>query len=310
MLEYSPDLVDFVGGVAVRCELATSAPAAEISQRFEDLKFKPDMRGVNWYAYRVLDSNLKKMDPNLPVKSFVYIAAEPEIAAGQQDSDLWIQFVDGEKAKVVDAMQIASSLPHVTQINPSIGKEAKTAALVAAILSLIAMLIYLGLRFGDVRYGLGGVVTLAHDTTATMGALMCCAFIAATAWGPKLLISDFKIDMTMVGAFLTLLGYSINDTIIIYDRIRENRRKGTLTAQLINDSINATLSRTILTSTTVFLVVFVMYVFGGSGLRGFNFAMLFGVIEGTYSSIAISAPILLIRGQMAVKKPVPKQQQN
>ena len=311
MLEYSPDLVDFVGGVAIRCELGTSAPAAEISQRFEDLKFKPDMRGVNWYAYRVLDSNLKKMDPNLPVKSFVYIAAEPEIAAGQQDSDVWIQFVDGEKAKVVDAMQIASSLPHVTQISPSIGKEAKTAALVAAILSLIAMLIYLGLRFGDVRYGLGGVITLAHDTTATMGALMCCAFIAATAWGPKLLISDFKIDMTMVGAFLTLLGYSINDTIIIYDRIRENRRKGILTRQLINDSINATLSRTILTSTTVFLVVFVMYVFGGSGLRGFNFAMLFGVIEGTYSSIAISAPILLIRAQQrAVNKPAPKQQQN
>jgi len=310
MLENSPDLVDFVGGVAVRCELGTSAPAAEISQRLEDLKFKPDMRGVNWYAYRVLDSNLKKMDPNMPVKSFVYIASEPEIAAGQQDSDVWIQFVDGEKAKVIDAMQIASSLSHVTQISPSIGKEAKTAALIAAILSLIAMLIYLGLRFGDVRYGLGGVITLAHDTTATMGALMCCAFIAATAWGPKLLIADFKIDMTMVGAFLTLLGYSINDTIIIYDRIRENRRKGILTPQLINDSINATLSRTILTSTTVFLVVFVMYVFGGKGLRGFNYAMLFGVIEGTYSSIAISAPILLIRGQMAVKKPAPKQQQN
>ena len=89
MLEYSPDLIDFVGGVAVRCELGISAPASEIRQRIEDLKFKPDMRGVNWYAYRVLDSNLKKMDPNLPVKSFVYIAAEPEIAAGQQDSDVW-----------------------------------------------------------------------------------------------------------------------------------------------------------------------------------------------------------------------------
>ena len=115
----------------------------------------------------------------------------------------------------------------------------------------------------------------------------------------------------MVGAFLTLLGYSINDTIIIYDRIRENRKKGILTPQLINDSINATLSRTILTSTTVFLVVFVMYVFGGNGLRGFNYAMLFGVIEGTYSSIAISAPILLIRAQQrAANKPAPKQQQN
>jgi SecD/SecF fusion protein len=143
-----------------------------------------------------------------------------------------------------------------------------------------------------------------------MGALMCCAFVSTTLIGQKLLIGDFKIDMTMVGAYLTLLGYSINDTIIIYDRIRENRRKGTLTPQLINDSINATLSRTILTSTTVFLVVFVMYIFGGSGLRGFNFAMLFGVVEGTYSSIAISAPILLIGARMAANKPAPKQQQN
>jgi SecD/SecF fusion protein len=232
MLENSPDLMDFVGGVAIKCELAASTPASEISQRFDELKYKPDMRGINWYAYRVLDSNLKKMDPNMPVKSFVYIAAEPEIAAGQQDSDAWTLFVDGEKAKVTDAMQIASSLPHVTQVSPSVGKEAKTAALIAAILSLIAMLIYLALRFGDVRYGVGGIVTLAHDTTATMGALMCCAFISTTFIGQKLLIADFKIDMTMVGAFLTLLGYSINDTIIIYDRIRENRRKGTLTPQL------------------------------------------------------------------------------
>ncbi len=171
MLEYSPDLVDFVGGIAIRCELGAGAPAAEIGQRFEELKYKPDMRGATWYSYRILDSNLKTMDPNLPVKSFVYLAAEPEITSGQQqDSDVWTQFVDGEKTKVADAMQIASSLPHVTQISPSVGKEAKTAALIAAILSLIAMLIYLAIRFGDVRYGLGGIVTLAHDTTATMGA--------------------------------------------------------------------------------------------------------------------------------------------
>ncbi|MGA2069716.1 MAG: protein translocase subunit SecD [Sedimentisphaerales bacterium] len=310
MLESSPELTDFIGGTAIRCELETGAPASEISQRFEELKYKPEMRGATWYPYRVLDSNLKTMDPNLPVKSFVYLTAEPELASGQQDSDIWTQFVDGEKAKVTDAMQIASSLPHVTQISPSIGREAKTAALVAAVLSLIGMLIYLGFRFGDVRYGLGGIVTLAHDTTATMGALMCCAFISTTVIGQKLLIADFKIDMTMVGAILTLLGYSINDTIIIYDRIRENRKKGILTPQLINDSINATLSRTILTSTTVFMVVFIMYIFGGKGLRGFNFAMLFGVIEGTYSSIAISAPILLIRARAAVNKPAPKQQQN
>jgi SecD/SecF fusion protein len=310
MLEYSPDLIDFVGGVAVKCELVTSVPAAEIDQRFDELKYKPDMRGVNWYAYRVLDSNLKQMDPNLPVKSFVYITVEPEVTSGQQDSDAWTQFVDGEKTKVTDAMQIASSLPQVTQISPSVGKEAKTAALIAIILSLIAMLVYLALRFGDLRYGIGSIITLAHDTTATLGAVMCCTFIAATTWGQTLLIGDFKIDMTMIGAFLTLLGYSINDTIVVYDRIRENRRKGTLTPQLINDSINECMSRTLLTGTTTLLVVLIMYIFGGKGLRGFNFALLFGIIEGTYSSIAISAPILLMRAAGKQEKvAAPKQEQ-
>jgi SecD/SecF fusion protein len=163
------------------------------------------------------------------------------------------------------------------------------------------MLIYLAVRFGDLRYGLGSIITLAHDTTATLGAVMCCTYIATTTIGQTLLIGDFKIDMIMIGAFLTLLGYSINDTIVIYDRIRENRRKGTLTPQLINNSINECMSRTLLTGTTTLLVVLVMYIFGGKGLRGFNFALLFGIIEGTYSSIAISAPILLIRAKMGLK---------
>jgi SecD/SecF fusion protein len=110
------------------------------------------------------------------------------------------------------------------------------------------------------------------------------------------------INLAMIAAFLTLLGYSINDTIVIYDRIRENRRKGTLTPQIINNSINDTLSRTLLTGTTTLIVVFIMYIFGGQGLRGFNFAILFGIIEGTYSSIAISAPVLLFRVKAADAK--------
>jgi SecD/SecF fusion protein len=170
------------------------------------------------------------------------------------------------------------------------------------VLSLGALLVYIWFRFADVRFGVGAVLTLFHDTCATLGAITVCTYVAGTVIGQKLLIGDFKINLAMIAAILTLLGYSINDTIVIYDRIRENRRKGTLTPQIINDSINETLSRTILTSTTVFIVVFVMYVFGGTGLRGFNFAMLFGVFEGTYSSISISAPLLLIRVKAADKK--------
>ena len=169
------------------------------------------------------------------------------------------------------------------------------------------MLIYIWVRFGDLRFGFGAVITLFHDTCVTVGMVSACTYIAATTIGQKLLIGDFKIDLAMIAAFLTLLGYSINDTIVVYDRIRENRRKGIiLTPQIINNSINETLSRTLLTGTTTLLVLLVMYIFGGRGLRGFNFAMLFGVVLGTYSSIAISAPILLLRMKAKEEKSKPR----
>jgi SecD/SecF fusion protein len=302
MIETHPDLADFLGGAVIRCELARAASPAEIEQRLRDLRFKPDMREMTWYAYRILDNQLRPFDANEPVNAFAYVTAEPEAAFGQLTEDTWTQFVENESSKVMTAGNLEATLPQVTQISPSIGDQAKTQALVAIVLSLIAMLIYLGVRFGDLRYGLGGIVTLAHDTTATLGAVMCCSFLATTVIGQTLLIDDFKIDMTMIGAFLTLLGYSINDSIVIYDRIRENRRKGVLTPQLINNSINECMSRTLLTGTTTLLVVLIMYIFGGKGLRGFNFALLFGIIEGTYSSIAISAPILLFRARKLAEK--------
>jgi preprotein translocase SecF subunit len=102
-------------------------------------------------------------------------------------------------------------------------------------------------------------------------------------------------DHVIIAAFLTLIGYSLNDTIVIFDRIRENRRKGNLTPQIITNSINQIMSRTLLTSFTTFIVVLIMYIFGGYALRGFTFAIGLGVVIGTYSSIAIAAPMLLFR---------------
>ena len=106
-------------------------------------------------------------------------------------------------------------------------------------------------------------------------------------------MSDFKIDLPMIAALLTVIGYSLNDTIVVFDRIRENRgRLGDLSTSVINRSINQTLPRTVLTSLTTFMVVMVMYVFGGSGIAGFSYALLVGIVAGTYSSIAIAAPLL------------------
>ncbi len=303
MIEMHPELVDFLGGAVIRCDLGRGATPAEIDQRLRDLRFKPDMREMNWYQYRILGAQLRPLDVNVPVEAFAYVSAEPEAAFGQLGEDVWTRFAANEKSKVQTAMEISTSLPRVTQIDPSVGNEAKTRALVAIILSLMAILTYIAVRFGDLRYGLGAVVTLAHDACATLGAVTACTYIAATAIGQSLLIGDFKIDLAMIAAILTLLGYSINDTIVIYDRIRENRRKATLlTPQIINSSLNETLSRTLITSFTTLLVVVVMYIFGGKGLRGFNFALTFGIIIGTYSSIAISAPILLLRSKKRADK--------
>ncbi|MHC4759013.1 MAG: protein translocase subunit SecF, partial [Planctomycetota bacterium] len=171
---------------------------------------------------------------------------------------------------------------------------AKTRALIAIVLSLFAIVAYVGFRFGDVRFGLAAIAALVHDVCITLGAVTACTYIAFTKFGETLLIGDFKIDLAMIAAFLTLIGFSLNDTIVVFNRIRENRRKDRLNPQIITNSINQTISRTILTSFTTFIVVFIMYIFGGQGLRGFTFAIGLGVIIGTYSSIAIAAPILLL----------------
>jgi len=296
IIDSYPELADFLGGVKITCEIEKPATADEIDQRLKDLKFKADMRNLNWYSYKMLGTGLNIIEPNQSVKSFVYVSADPEAGFRELTEDERTQFVDNEKTKVLSATSFETSLPRVTQIDPSVGKESKTRALIAIILSLFAMLVYIWVRFGNLRYGIGSIITLAHDTCVTVGTVAGCTYIAGTFLGEKLLIGDFKIDMVMIGAFLTLLGYSINDTIVVYDRIRENLHKGRLSPKLINDSINQTLSRTLLTGTMTLLVVAVMYIFGGKGLRGFNFAMLYGIIVGTYSSIAISAPVLLFGG--------------
>ncbi len=293
-IERSPELADFLGGVKITCELGRATTTEELDQRIRDLRFKPDMQALNWYSYKLVEADLSPMEPNRAVKSFVYVASLPEAGFREISEEEWTQFVENETTKVVVGASSETSLPQVRQFDSTVSGEAKTRALLAIILSLAAMLVYIWVRFGNLRYGIGAVITLAHDTSVTLGAVTGCTYIAATAIGQKLLIGDFKIDLAMIAAFLTLLGYSINDTIVVYDRIREKYKKGQLSAQVITNSINETLSRTLLTGVTTFLVVFVMYVFGGKGLRGFNFAMLFGIVIGTYSSIAISAPILLV----------------
>jgi SecD/SecF fusion protein len=291
-----PELIDFLGGIRIECEIEKPATAGEVTQRFNDLAFQPDMEELESYSYRILDSNLDELtDPNQSLKSFVYVSATADAGFREPTSDEWERFVKNEKTKVLAATELASSLPRVRQFDPAVGAEQKTRALIAIVLSLFAIVTYIWIRFGDVRYGIAAITALVHDVCITLGLVTACYYISRTSIGGLLLIADFKINLAMIAAFLTLIGYSLNDTIVVFDRIRENRGKSrTLNPQVITNSINQTISRTLMTSLTTFIVVLIMYIFGGAGLRGFTFAIGLGIIVGTYSSIAIAAPILLI----------------
>ncbi|HTU88975.1 MAG TPA: protein translocase subunit SecF [Gemmataceae bacterium] len=171
-------------------------------------------------------------------------------------------------------------------------------AMYAILASWAAILLYLWFRFGNWTFGAATVLCLIHDLFFTLGFIAAAHYLHGTWLGNLLGISDFKIDLPAIAALLTLVGYSVNDTIVVFDRIREVRGKNPLlTPAMINDSVNQTLTRTILASMTVWLVVIVLYAFGGEGVHLFGFVMIVGVIVGTYSSIYIASPLLLIFGE-------------
>jgi SecD/SecF fusion protein len=165
-------------------------------------------------------------------------------------------------------------------------------ALGALFASLLCIIGYIWFRFQRVLYGFAAVAALVHDVLLTLGAI-AVSYWLADAFG-FLLIDPFKISLTVVAAILTIIGYSLNDTIVVFDRIRETKGKAPrLTGEMINTSINQTLSRTLLTSLTTLIVVVLLYWFGGEGIHAFAFALVIGVVVGTYSSIFIASPILL-----------------
>lgn len=181
-----------------------------------------------------------------------------------------------------------AELRTVEVVGPKVGSELRRQAIISGMVTIVLLLIYISWRF-KLEYAVGGIIALFHDVLVTIA---FCAFF------------DFEFSLTILAALLTILGFSINDTIVVYDRIRENLKKLRLMklAEIMNLSINETLSRTIITSLTVFFTVLVLFVFGGSVLRGFSFAMLVGVISGSYSTIFIAAPVVLEWAEKAAIK--------
>jgi len=185
------------------------------------------------------------------------------------------------KVKAVLAGQIPSTIDYrkIDYVGPTVGEELIQNGVLAVLCSFAAIMTYVWFRF-EWQYGIGAILALLHDS------IMIVGFFA---------ITRFEFGLTAVAAILTIVGYSINDSVVIYDRIRENMRrfKKMPVFELLNVSINDTLSRTILTASTTLLASLALFLFGGEVIRGFSAAMVFGVIIGTYSSIYISAPTLI-----------------
>ncbi len=178
-----------------------------------------------------------------------------------------------------DAYLSGFAIRNVEIVGPQVGAQLRNQAMWAILYSLLGMLVYLWFRF-ELIYGVAAVVAVFHDTLITVGAFS---------------LTNQEISLTVIAAILTLVGYSMNDTIVVFDRIRENLRMSRREplADLVNRSINQTLSRTVLTSGLTFLTVLSLYLFGGEVLHGFSFALVVGILIGTYSSIAVAAPMLV-----------------
>ena len=197
---------------------------------------------------------------------------------GMIEAGLDIDFIQSINEQLSSDLGSVVNFRRVENVGPKVSKELLKAGLLAISLSLAAMLFYIWIRF-EWQFSLAAIAALMHDVIITVGIFS---------------ILSYEVNLSIVAAVLTIVGYSMNDTVVIFDRIRENLKKYSKISilDISNSSTNETLSRTLITSVTTLLALFSIYIFGGAILKGFSFAMIIGVIVGTYSSIFVATPIL------------------
>jgi len=282
-------LDDYRGGVVlVVTDVSPPMTDVELSARIREMREQPDFEAQRDQRTEVM--GLVGSDTGY---TSLAVFAVPYDAQSVSSDAAWKSFADGERDLLDEALKREGAM-EVRNFDPAIAGEARGRAIMAIILSCAAIVAYLWLRFGSVQWGLAAVLCLVHDVIIVVGLVAASVWLGNTMVGRWLGITSFKIDLPMIAAFLTVIGYSVNDTIVVFDRIRENRgRLQVISPSILNRSINQTLARTLLTSGTTLIVVVIMYVWGGHGIHAFSYALLAGVIFGTYSSIAVASPLLL-----------------
>ena len=264
--------VDFKGGTDIR--VAFSSTPNE-----DHIRHAMDQAGVHQATIQRIS------DPSGNAANKVIIEL-PESSASDTAHDAGRKSV--ENALSANYHDSSFTIEQVEIVGPTAGKQLQKQAIWATLYSLLGMLVYLWFRF-ELIYGVAAVVAVFHDTLITIGAFS---------------LTNQEITLTVIAAILTLIGYSMNDTIVVFDRIRENlatSRRESL-HDLVNRSINQTLSRTVISSGLTFLTVLSLYLFGGEVLHGFSFALVVGILIGTYSSIAVAAPMLVAYQEWRARK--------
>jgi SecD/SecF fusion protein len=297
---------EYLGGVAVLIDGVPGpgfVTTTEVKDRIDRARLQAGQLAAAARVYKVIGLTRPAGNPvndqGEPLyQTLVVIAHDATTNADHPASFESGGLADTQWQLVHDALTRDSSLGSVTSFSSQVSGTMTRKALLAVISSWFVILAYIWFRFGNVRYGLGAVIAMIHDVITAVGLAALAKYACEGAWSPLghgLLLQPFRVNLAFVASVLTLIGYSVNDTIVVFDRIRENRGKlAFANAQIINDSINQTISRTILTALTVFICVTLLYCLGGESIRGFAFVMLVGTLVGCYSSIAVAAPLLLI----------------
>ncbi len=263
--------------------------ASKLTQLFTDVLSKPENGGKvanPEKAFTITNPEAAAItQPDLANEKLVVQTSLPEVQA---------------KAKIEALATAVANDPslmfeRLSNFGGTVAGETQMLAIFATVASWGIIAAYLWFRFKSWTYGFAAVLALVHDVLVALGAVALTYWLAQIpVISSLLMIEQFKIDLPMIAAFLTLIGFSVNDTIVIFDRLREIKGKSeTINAKIVNDALNQTLSRTILTSLTAWTVVAIIYVFGGEGLHGFSFTLVVGFLSGTYSTIYIATPVLI-----------------
>lgn len=287
--------IDFAGGSSAQVKLQQPMSIG-------------DMRGLLPQEFSVVEYQASEgitgdvTDRFLVKKKLTSEQAELYTSGEKKGLDLQAEFQTELNSLLGAKLDPVTPFPEISTVGPRVSGEIQDKASLAIFWALLAIIIYMNFRFKEYRYGIAAVIAVFHDVLITLGFLALASMTG---------LVQVEINLEIIAAFLTIIGYSLNDTIVVFDRIRENipRQKGKPFAQVIDNSINQSLSRTVLTSVTTFFVLLVLFIANRpmhNVLEGFSFAMLIGVVVGTYSSMFVASPALLFLDRWARHKMLPE----